>query len=809
MPDSLTQLGVAVSRQATAPAKLTHGSLFTGVGGMDLGLDVAGFETVWQVEKNPYCLKVLKKHWPKVPKFTDVRKCGKHNLEPVDIISGGYPCQDHSIAGKKRGLGTPDNPTGRSGLWFEYLRIVRELRPRWVLIENVSRLLLTADGDTVLSDMEGIGYSCRSLVVGADKLGAPHKRERAWILCRRNEPGRTFDFKAANAEQWVLAPECRVMLSAAKEIWDYWKRELAGPKREQSDRVTTPTATEILEPEWLGARLWQAASGRPRKLMNNGSDSSMSWILEMAVRALAQKNDNLTPTPGKCEEFMGFPTGWTDLGTNGDKDAAWEERRRKIFGPRYWRERFTALGNAVAPQIPMLFGCFIQECESRLSLAAHAGVREFKEDAMSEKISAHDMPEPQTHAESARVDGGYESLDVNSTKKAYEELNGVLGKLATTAVQTLDQMIPYLAKMQSLLSQRGSDRKKVLQQAELPGWTHWAKAYASKLDRSVRTIQDRIKQFRGPQAGGTTGPTGKTKSGNKGERLKLDSRQQAALVRAQVVANDLVAALKNGADWETPLAEYEKVAVTPAKLDTFMNALSPEPDWKSILKQLVDTLEQCGGELPIPVMNALHAVQKLLDSKPDERQLPSGKGKAAVTKQDRVQKHRKDGSTCCVVPGEEMPSGDAQKPPALVKGTACLAVWDPEEERIHGTLGAASGHPGRRQGDFVLKENGKWECEPEVGMFEAEEIRDAQPGEQQLPPINAMATAAKPCHVKKRVRGDIVHFLVVRDGDSLAEEVFNTKGEAEAFCEKLNAPRVAGIVPPVADPRSAAQSSAY
>jgi hypothetical protein len=94
-------------------------------------------------------------------------------------------------------------------------------------------------------------------------------------------------------------------------------------------------------------------------------------------------------------------------------------------------------------------------------------------------------------------------------------------------------------------------------------------------------------------------------------------------------------------------------------------------------------------------------------------------------------------------------------------------------------------------------------------MFEAEEIRDAQPGEQQLPPINAMATAAKPCHVKKRVRGDIVHFLVVRDGDSLAEEVFNTKGEAEAFCEKLNAPRVAGIVPPVADPRSAAQSSAY
>src|ERR1019366_73045 len=89
--------------------KLRHGSLFTGVGGMDLGLDWAGFETVWQVEIDPFARKVLKKHWPSVPKFTDVRECGRHNLQPVDIITGGYPCQDHSIAGKKQGLGTADS----------------------------------------------------------------------------------------------------------------------------------------------------------------------------------------------------------------------------------------------------------------------------------------------------------------------------------------------------------------------------------------------------------------------------------------------------------------------------------------------------------------------------------------------------------------------------------------------------------------------------------------------------------------------------------------------------------------------------
>jgi hypothetical protein len=159
-------------------------------------------------------------------------------------------------------------------------------------------------------------------------------------------------------------------------------------------------------------------------------------------------------------------------------------------------------------------------------------------------------------------------------------LNGVLDKLASTVVHTLDQVVPQLEKMQSLLSHRGADRKKILRQAGLPGWTPWAKAYASKLDRSFRTIQDRIKRFRGPQASGAADTTGKAKSKGNGKRLRLDSRQQAALVRAQVAASDLVAALKKGADWQTALAEYDKVAVAPAKLDSFLNALSPEPDWK-------------------------------------------------------------------------------------------------------------------------------------------------------------------------------------------------------------------------------------
>jgi len=107
--------------------KLRHGSLFTGVGGMDLGLEWAGFETVWQVEIDPFARKVLEKHWSGVKRLDDVRKCGRHNLEPVEIITAGFPCQQVSCAGKREGIGTPDSPTERSGLWFQVRRVVAEL----------------------------------------------------------------------------------------------------------------------------------------------------------------------------------------------------------------------------------------------------------------------------------------------------------------------------------------------------------------------------------------------------------------------------------------------------------------------------------------------------------------------------------------------------------------------------------------------------------------------------------------------------------------------------------------------------------
>jgi DNA (cytosine-5)-methyltransferase 1 len=180
--DALLQRAVPRGGAAAAARSdeegMTCGDLFAGIGGMSLGLERAGFTVRWQVEREPFCENILARHWPDVVRRRDVRFAGAGNLEPVDLIAGGFPCQDISAAGKGVGI------TGwRSGLWREFARIVRELRPRWVLVENVPALRRRG-ADTVLGDLEAAGYACWPLVVGARHVGAPHRRDRVWIVGR-------------------------------------------------------------------------------------------------------------------------------------------------------------------------------------------------------------------------------------------------------------------------------------------------------------------------------------------------------------------------------------------------------------------------------------------------------------------------------------------------------------------------------------------------------------------------------------------------------------------------------------------------
>jgi DNA (cytosine-5)-methyltransferase 1 len=201
----------------------TIGSLFSGIGGLELGLERAGLgPVVWQVECDPFCRRVLARHWPDADRFDDVREVGAHNLLPVDIICGGFPCQDISVAGRGAGL-----EGEHSGLWREYARIVRELRPRFFVVENVAALLARGLGD-VLGDLAACGYDAQWDCLPASAVGAPHQRDRIFVVanvanpeCQRRSQGMTEQ----NLHQWnsyamepCMWPPCPDDLHAWRQV---------------------------------------------------------------------------------------------------------------------------------------------------------------------------------------------------------------------------------------------------------------------------------------------------------------------------------------------------------------------------------------------------------------------------------------------------------------------------------------------------------------------------------------------------------------------------------------------------------------
>jgi DNA (cytosine-5)-methyltransferase 1 len=165
-----------------------HLDLFSGIGGFSLGLEsTGGFETVAFCEIEKFPRKILKKHWPHVKQYKDIKELTNEQLEtdgiiPIDIITGGYPCQPFSVAGRK--LGEKD----KRHLWPEMFRLVKECRPTWVVGENVSGHIKLGL-DTVLEDLESEGYSTRAFSISASSIGANHKRERVWIVANSDNTG--------------------------------------------------------------------------------------------------------------------------------------------------------------------------------------------------------------------------------------------------------------------------------------------------------------------------------------------------------------------------------------------------------------------------------------------------------------------------------------------------------------------------------------------------------------------------------------------------------------------------------------------
>lgn len=185
------------------------GSLFAGVGGLELGLEWSGVgNTVWQVEIDSFCQAVLRKNWPSSKLYGDIRSVNPSDMERVDVICGGFPCQDISFAGNRLGLdGT------RSGLWYEYLRIVSYLRPKYVVIENVSSITkgTSAAATRVLDNLSKLGYNAIWCCIKASDVGSPQNRDRWFCVAKM---GNTYGMRKPQQERCLSYKRRRTSYSS-------------------------------------------------------------------------------------------------------------------------------------------------------------------------------------------------------------------------------------------------------------------------------------------------------------------------------------------------------------------------------------------------------------------------------------------------------------------------------------------------------------------------------------------------------------------------------------------------------------------
>lgn len=194
------------------------GSLFSGIGGLELGLERSGLgHVVWQAEIDPFCRAVLRKHWPDAKIFDDVRHVDS-NASPVEIICGGFPCQDLSTAnssGRDGLMGT------KSGLWSEFIRIVSIILPKWVIVENVAKTWRDWV-PTIRDDLSRIGYGSISYKISSDSLGAKHARHRVFVVANSNRNCKSF--LQINEKMAELQKD-------ARRFRGYWRNAFAGPVR--------------------------------------------------------------------------------------------------------------------------------------------------------------------------------------------------------------------------------------------------------------------------------------------------------------------------------------------------------------------------------------------------------------------------------------------------------------------------------------------------------------------------------------------------------------------------------------------------
>ena len=322
---------------------MTHASLFSGIGGFDLAAEWMGWNNVFNCEIDPFCRKVLAYHFPDAKQYEDVKTTDfTVHRGHIDVLTGGFPCQPFSLAGKRKG--SDDNRY----LWPEMLRAIREIEPRWVVGENVFGIVNWSDGmvfEQVQSDLEDAGYEVQPYIIPACAVDAPHRRDRVWFVAHRRD-----------ARSEILQRERTIEVCESSILADT-----------QCDRGR-PLAKEMESKEPARQRFngngskWDASYSCGERLEGKNESGDK----EEGVRKYIRRN-----TPGcDIQDFSKFPTQSPicggDDGFSDRLDACpvpeWLKVNKRWRFSSWWRkESIKAYGNAVVPQIPYLIFSTIEQ----------------------------------------------------------------------------------------------------------------------------------------------------------------------------------------------------------------------------------------------------------------------------------------------------------------------------------------------------------------------------------------------------------------------------------------------------------------
>jgi len=355
--------------------------LFSGIGGFSLGLEATGhFETKAFCEIEPFCQQVLKKNFPGVPIFDDIRTLKGTDIGAIDIITGGYPCQPFSVAGKQKAEQDPRH------LWPEYFRLIQELKPTWVIGENVSGHIKLGL-DSVLEDLESEGYSTRTFSISASSIGANHKRERVWTIANlANSERLGWTERSKKSEEFKREESSDQFDNSSKRLTESKpSQDVADSKSIGSDVRENRKYQEESRHSWeIGSEI--------RGVSSNVADTSFE-----SINSFSNSRSN-----SKIDEQSREKTGFSDRKSGGETDMAdsnserlqrqressnqfsqkststkSSKKRQEGLGREWWEfeprvgrvahgipkrvDRLKSLGNAVVPHIPYYIGQAIIE----------------------------------------------------------------------------------------------------------------------------------------------------------------------------------------------------------------------------------------------------------------------------------------------------------------------------------------------------------------------------------------------------------------------------------------------------------------